>query len=204
MARNRSRRDDNQRRHLAYLAARLMAEEGVNDYAYAKQKAARQAGLADSQALPDNREIEAALREYQGLYQSEDQPRELRMLREVAVKVMREFASFRPVLVGAVLNGTANQFSEVTIQLFADDPKNLALFLLNRRYRFEEAEKRVRIGDDWVMVPQYYLEVDGAPVTLSVYGTGDERHAPAGRAEGDAPLRARLPEVEALLGASSA
>ena len=33
VGRNRSRRDDNLRRHLAYLAARLMAEDGVADYA---------------------------------------------------------------------------------------------------------------------------------------------------------------------------
>jgi hypothetical protein len=199
VGRNRSRRDDNQRRHLAYLAARLMAEEGVLDYAYAKQKAARQAGLADSCSLPDNREIEAALREYQGLYQSESQPEELRRLREVAVKVMREFAEFGPMLVGAVLSGTANQFSEVTLQLFADDPKSLALFLVNRRYRFEQGEKRVRIGDDWADVPQYYFEMDGAPVTLSVYARGDEHLAPRARPEADGPQRARLPEVEALL-----
>jgi hypothetical protein len=200
MARNRSRRDDNQRRHLAYLAARLMAEEGVTDYAYAKQKAARQAGLADTHALPDNREIEAALREYQGLYQSEDQARELRHLREVAVKAMREFAAFRPLLVGAVLNGTANQFSAVTLQLFADDPKSLALFLVNRRVRFEQAEKRVRMGDDWVSVPQFFLEVDGAPVTLSVYDPGDEHLAPGARGDAEGPQRARLAQVEALLG----
>jgi hypothetical protein len=200
LARNRSRRDDNQRRHLAYLAARLMAEEGVQDYAYAKQKAARQAGLADAHALPDNREIEAALREYQGLYQSDSQPAELRHLREVAVKVMREFADFHPLLVGAVLNGTANQFSEVTLQLFADDPKSLALFLVNRRHRFEQGEKRVRVGVDWVDVPQYFLEVDGAPVTLAVYATGDEHLAPRPRAEAEGPQRARLAEVEALLG----
>lgn len=200
MGRNRSRRDDNLRSHLAYLAARLMAEEGVQDYAYAKQKAARQAGLADSHILPDNREIEAALREYQGLYQSDNQPAELRQLREVAVKVMREFAQFRPMLVGAVLNGTANQFSEVTLQLFADDPKSLPLFLLNRRYRFEQGEKRVRVGDDWADVPQYFLEVDGAPVTLALYGGGDEHLAPRSRAEADGPQRARLAEVEALLG----
>ena len=199
MARNRSRRDDNQRRHLAYLAARLMAEEGVQDYAYAKQKAARQAGLADSHALPDNREVEVALREYQGLYQSDNQPVELRQLREVAVKVMREFAQFRPMLVGAVLNGTANQFSEVTLQLFADDPKSLPLFLLNRRYRFEQGEKRVRVGDDWADVPQYFLEVDGAPVTLALYGRGDEHLAPRARPEAEGPQRARLAEVEALL-----
>lgn len=199
MGRNRSRRDDNQRRHLAYLAARLMAEEGVQDYAYAKQKAARQAGLADSHALPDNREIEAALREYQGLYQSDNQPAELRQLREVAVKVMREFEQFRPMLVGAVLNGTANQFSEVTLQLFADDPKSLPLFLLNRRYRFEQGERRVRVGDDWADVPQYFLEVDGAPVTLALYSRGDEHLAPRARPEAEGPQRARLADVEALL-----
>lgn len=199
MARNRSRRDDNQRRHLAYLAARLMAEEGIADYAHAKQKAARQAGLADSQALPDNREVEAALREFQGLYQSESQPGELRRLREVAVKVMREFEAFSPLLVGPVLNGTANQFSEVTIQLFADDPKRLDLYLLNRRHRFEQSERRVRLGDGWAQVPRYHLEVDGAPVTLSVYAPGEERLAPRARPEADGPQRARLADVEALL-----
>jgi hypothetical protein len=198
----RSRRDENLRRHLAYLAARLMAEEGVQDYVYAKQKAARQAGLADSNALPDNREIEAALRDYQGLYQSENQPAELRQLREVALKAMRKFAEFRPMLVGAVLNGTANQFSEVTLQLFAEDHKSVALFLVNSRHRFEQAEKRIRIGDDWIDVPQFFLEVDGAPVTLAVYARGDEHLAPRSRQDVDGvPQRAGLADVEALLGA---
>ncbi len=176
-----------------------MAEEGIQDFAFAKQKAARQAGLADLHALPDNREIEAALREYQGLYQSEDQPGELRHLRAVAVKVMRDFAQFGPLLVGSVLNGTANQFSDVTLQLFADDPKYIALFLANRRCRFDQAEKRVRIGDDWVNVPQFLLEVDGALVTLAVYSRGDEHLVPGSRPEAEGPQRARLADVEALL-----
>lgn len=201
MGKNRSRRDDNLRRHLAYLAARLMAEEGVADYGTAKQKAARQAGLEDARLLPDNREIEAALREFQDLYQSDQQPGELRRLREVAVKVMRDFAAFRPLLVGAVLNGTANQFSEVTLQLFTDDPKALTLFLLNRRYRFEMAEKRVRIGDAWADLPLVQIEVDGAPVTLTVFSRDDERVAPRQRPDSDGPARARLEEVEALLAA---
>lgn len=201
MGKNRSRRDDNLRRHLAYLAARLMAEEGVADYGSAKTKAARQAGLLDARLLPDNREIEAALREFQDLYQSDSQPAELRRLREVAVKVMRDFASFRPVLVGAVLNGTANQFSEITIQLFTDDPKALTLFMLNRRYRFDMAERRVRIGDAWADLPQVQIEVDGAPVTLTVYSQDDERVAPRPKSDAEGPARARLEEVEALLAA---
>jgi len=46
----------------------------------------------------------------------------LRHLREIAVKVMRDFESFRPALVGSVLTGTASQFSDVNLQLFTDDP----------------------------------------------------------------------------------
>lgn len=201
MGKNRSRRDDNLRRHLAYLAARLMAEEGIADYGTAKQKAARQAGLVDANLLPDNREIEAALREFLGLFQGDQQPAELRRLREVAVQVMRDLAEFRPALVGAVLSGTANQFSEVALQLFTDDPKALTLFLLNRRYRFEMGEKRVRIGNAWATLPLVHLEVDGAPVTLTVYSRDDERVAPRQRGIAEGPGRARLDEVEALLGA---
>ena len=72
MGKPRSRRDMNLRLHIAYLAARLMAEDGGLDYGSAKSKAARQAGLADTNLLPDNHEIEAALREYQGLYQKDE------------------------------------------------------------------------------------------------------------------------------------
>ena len=203
MPKPRSRRDSNLRLHIAYLAARLMAEDGVADYATAKQKAARQAGLADAALLPDNSEIEEALREYQGLYQSEEQPGHLRFLREVAVKVMREFDDFRPVLVGSVLNGTAGQHSDVNLQLFTDDAKALSMFLLNKRYRFEEGTKSVRRGGKLEDVPQITLDVDDATVTLTVFDLGDERSTPRPRADAEGPQRAKLAEVEALLAASA-
>jgi hypothetical protein len=199
MAKARSRRDHNLRRQLAYIAARLMAEDGIADFGAAKWKAARQAGLEDANLLPDNQEIEAALREYQGLYQSEEQPAHLRRLREVAVKVMRDFSAFRPALVGSVLSGTAGQHSEVDLQLFTDDPKSLTLFLLNRRLRFEEGSRRMRRGEQVDEVPRFRLEVEGVVVTLTVLAQDDERVAPARRSP-DAPQRARLAEVEALLG----
>jgi hypothetical protein len=201
MSKSRSRRDNNLRLHLAYIAARMMAEDGVADYASAKWKAARQAGLSDANLLPDNQEIEAALRDYQALYQKDEQPGHLRRLREAAVKVMREFSDFRPALVGSVLSGTAGQYSDVNLQLFTDDPKALTLFLLNRGYRFEENNRRVRRGDQLDDVPHIRFEVDDTTVTLTVLGRDDERIAPRGRSDAAAPLRARLPEVEALLAA---
>lgn len=188
----------NLRLHIAYFAARMMAEDGVADFAAAKAKAARQAGLADANLLPDNQEIEAALREYQGLYQREEQPVHLRRLREVAVRVMREFAQFRPMLVGPVLSGTAGQHSEVNLQDFTDDPKVLQLFLLNRRLRFEETSRRFRRGDGWVEAPVIRLDLPDAVVSLTVLDPDDERRT--GRRDEEEPAqRARLADVEALL-----
>ena len=198
MPRQRSRRDANLRRQLAYSAARMIAEDGA-DYATAKQKAARQAGLADANLLPDNQEIEEALREYQEIYQKDDQPAHLRHLREVAVRVMREFEGFRPALVGAVLSGTAGQFSDVNLHLYTDDPKALSMFLLNKRYRFEEATRRVQRGGRFDEVPQISLEVDDVTVTMTVLDPDDERSAARLRADDESPVRARLAEVEALL-----
>lgn len=202
MPKSRSRRDNNLRLHIAYLAARLMAEDGVADYATAKQKAARQAGLGDAHQLPDNSEIEEALREYQDLYQKDEQPAQLRRLREVAVKVMREFVDFRPALVGSVLSGTAGQFSDVNLQLFTDDEKALTMFLLNKRYRFEEGSKSVRRGGRLDEVPRITIEVDDVAVTLTVLDPDDERSGARPRSVDEARKRARLADVEALLASS--
>jgi hypothetical protein len=199
MPKQRSRRDNPLRRHLAHQAARLIAVDGVADFAAAKWKAARQAGLSDANLLPDNAEIEEALREYQALYQSEDQPAHLRRLREIALKAMRELEAFRPALVGSVLSGTAGQHSDVNLQLFADDTKALTMYLVNHRRRFEEGTRRVRRGDQLVDVPHIRIEVDGVTVTLTVLDRDDERSAPRARVDDEPPQRARIAEVEALL-----
>ncbi len=200
MPKSRSRHDVNLRKQIAYMAARLMAEEGVADYGTAKNKAARQAGLTDANLLPDNQEIEEALRDYQELYQKDEQPAQLRHLREVALKVMREFEAFRPALVGSVLSGTANMHSDVNLQLFTDEPKSLTMFLLNKRYRFEEGSRRIRRGDHLDEVPLITLDVDDVIVTITVLDRDDERTPMRSRAEaGDAPSRARVADVEALL-----
>lgn len=200
--RNRSRRDDNLRRELAYLAARLVAEEGVTDFAFAKQKAARQAGLADARLLPDNREIEAALRDYQELFQSETQPDELRALREAALALMRRLADFRPALVGPVLGGTANQFSEITLQVFADDAKELALFLVNHRWVHEDDARPSR-GAHSAPTPLARVRVwcGETPALLQVFRPEDERRLVKTVGGDEAAARARIADLEAILAA---
>ncbi|MBX6393464.1 MAG: hypothetical protein IRY96_08310, partial [Burkholderiales bacterium] len=75
------------RARIAAAAARLMAEDGIEDYALAKRKAARQLGASDTQSLPANEEVEAELLAYQALYQGEEQRERIRRLRAIALEV---------------------------------------------------------------------------------------------------------------------
>src|SRR4249919_3559496 len=88
------------RARIAAAAARLMAEDGLEDFALAKRKAARQLGAEDTQSLPKNEEIEMALRAHQSLYQGEEQRERIQYLRQRALEAMRLLERFRPYLAG--------------------------------------------------------------------------------------------------------
>ena len=61
---------DDSRHLLAQEAARIMAEEGVRDFRFAKRKAAERLGFDPrSLHLPTNLEVEQALAEHQRLFQ---------------------------------------------------------------------------------------------------------------------------------------
>ena len=187
------------RSHLAYLAARLMAEDGIQDYATAKRKAARQAGAPDTRELPDNQEIEAALREYQTLYQADEQPEILRHLREVAVEAMEFLAEFNPQLVGSVLTGTATEHSDINLQLFADSSKEFEIFLLNKNIPYESGEKTFRIADKPTTIPVYRLAFSDVEVSVAVFGMDDQRLMKKSKADGSKIERAKLADVKALV-----
>lgn len=199
MARDNKPKQSQMRARIAAAAARLMAEDGIDDFALAKRKAARQLGAIDTQALPANEEVEAELRAYQALYQGDEQRARIRELRAVALDAMRSLAAFRPYLCGPVLKGTAGRYADIDLQLFPDDNKSVELFLVNRNVRYEVSETRHFCGDEPRSVPILRLEWQGIPVNAAVYAAKDERAAlkttPLGR-----PIeRAGIPAVVALL-----
>jgi len=153
----------------------MMAEDGIEDYALAKRKAARQLGAEDTQALPRNEEVEIELRAYQSLYQGEEQRERIRYLRNHALEAMRLLAQFRPYLSGPVLKGTAGRYGEIDLQLFTDDCKEVELFLLNRGVAYEVSEQRHFAGDRERPVSVLKLDWEGVPLKLAVYCTNDER-----------------------------
>ncbi len=150
-------RRDLMREQLAHQAAKLMAESGITDHAYAKRKAAKQLGASDTQHLPSNEEIDIALHSFRSLYQHASHPENLRQLREQALTTMRLFDEFHPYLTGSVLSGTAGEYSDINLVLFSDDEKAVLLFLLKHKIDFADGEWKARLGGRDETVPSYTL-----------------------------------------------
>ncbi len=131
-----NRRMESVKSEIAATAARLVVEEGL-EYGPAKRRAARQLGLAARTALPDNDELEDAVREYIDVFCADTQPRELQALRRLAMTWMERLAPFRPHLAGAVWHGTATRLSDIYLQLFCDDPKSAEIALIEHRVDYE-------------------------------------------------------------------
>lgn len=121
---------------IAHTTARLVVEEGL-EWGPAKRRALRQMGLPARTPLPDNDQVEAAVREYIQLFCADTQPRELRALRQLALVWMERMAAFRPHLAGAVWHGTATRLSDIYLQLFCDDPKSAEIALIDHRVDYE-------------------------------------------------------------------
>ena len=198
MTRNRPR-PNGMRAAIAAAAARIMAEGGIDNFALAKRKAARQLGASDAQSLPGNDEIEVELRNYLDLYQAEVHPDRIRDLRRIALSMMQELEEFSPYLTGPVLKGIAGPYSEIELQLFPDSSKDVEIFLLNRNIVFSSAEARRFSGDRARSISILELEWEGAPVKLSLFDSRDERITLKTTQVGKVMERAGIPEVSALL-----
>lgn len=188
----------NLRHSIAIQAARLIAEEGIEDFAFAKRKAARQLGIPERD-LPSNAEIEEALQAHRSLFRDEDDEERMIRMREAAVTVMRLLAPFRPYVTGTVLSGLGDAFSEVELEVFADSAKDVELFLLSKDVPYDHHEVR-KTGHD---APEAILlfECDEVPIRLYVFDHVAER-TPRRAHSGQIAERLRLEAFLSLLGSS--
>src|ERR1700694_19574 len=107
------------------MRARIMAEDGIEDFALAKRKAARRLGAAKAQALQGNDEVEAELRAYRALYKAEEHPLRIAELRRMAFDARRALERFNPCLPGPVLKGIAGRYAELELQRFPESAKDV-------------------------------------------------------------------------------
>ncbi len=192
------------REQIAQLAARLIAEDGIDDWGLAKKKAARTLGLADAHCLPTNVELEAALLEHQRIFDEDGQREELHWLRSQALDLMEVFERFDPHLAGPVLSGAIGKYPTIHLHLFTDDEKAIEWFLLKEAIPYDPSQRRVFIAGAASTVPCFELNVEGTDVHLLQF-TGEQRRQPLrltvdGRPmarAGRASLAAKLDETAA-------
>ncbi|HUO44114.1 MAG TPA: UDP-N-acetylmuramate--alanine ligase [Burkholderiales bacterium] len=177
-----------------------MAEDGIEDHALAKRKAARQIGAAGLQQLPDNGEIDIALKSYRMLY-CEGYADELRELRRRALAVMDGLARFNPHLVGPVLNGSAGRFATIQLQLFVDNTKDVEIELINCGVNYRNGASRLYCGKLSFEVPTLAFVEDGVDVCLILLSSRDLRCMVKSDMDGKPVERASRAAVAALVAA---
>ncbi len=193
-------RGDLLRGALAEEAARIMIEHGIDDYGFAKRKAAERMGVTDHAVLPKNTEIEEALASRQRLFAPDLHANGIAGMRRTAIDAMRLLAEFEPRLVGPVLAGTATPHSEIHLHLFADTPEAVLMTLMERGVRHRVAERRVKVlrGESQPF-PSVHFTSGEHDVDAVVFPRDFIRQPPFSPVDGKPMRRATRGEVEALI-----
>lgn len=188
------------RRRVAELAARIMADEGVEYYHLAKRKAADRLGIKAPREVPDNSEIANLLSTYQRLFQAQRQPRWLRAQREMALEAMRLLRRFDPMLAGPVLDGSAARQAMVCLHVFAETPEEVSYFLLEHAIPFTVHERTVRQNSrERTAYPCFRFMAGEVAIELVVFPPIFKRQAPLSPVDGKPMARANFAFVEALV-----
>lgn len=182
-------RNQQMRQRIAQVAAQLIIEHGIKDYALAKRKAARQLGVTSTNWLPGNDEIDSELRAYAALFEPETHEQDLEALRRQAVDVMASLARFQPILTGGVAQGIASRYSDIDLEVYADSSKEFEQFLLNGDIAFKSEERR---GGSF-----FTLFSEPADVKVHVLPVQSLQSAPRGG--GETRRRLTLDQVRQLL-----
>ena len=187
------------RRQTAELAARHMRESGL-DMAAARNKAARQLGVALREGHPDlpaRREIEQALGSQLDLYAGPGHADQLQQKRRAALEAMQFLHAFAPRLTGAVLDGTAQAHDPVILHLHADNPEEPGLFLHEQHLGAQLDHGRLHLVDgSHHDTPCWTLTVAGITFQLWVLPRCALRTPPANPVDGSAQHRASASQLQ--------
>ena len=204
MGRKTTNENDRARKVLAQEAARIIVEQGIEDYRVAKIKAAERLGMTERGSLPGNPEIEHAVSEHLELFGRESHLGLLRVLREAAISAMNLLAPFTPRLVGPVLHGTAAANSAVNLHVFSDSAELVAQTLQDSSVQYRVFERRLKSRRDQAdKFSAFRFIHDNSSIEATVFPVNGVRQAPISPVNGKPMRRADMNAVMELLGTDS-
>lgn len=191
---------DRARQMLAQEAARIIVEQGIEDYRVAKIKAAERLGMTEHGSLPGNSEIQEAVSQHLQLFGRESHYTLLQTLRRAALSAMDLLSPFTPRLVGPVLHGTASAISAVNLHVFCDTPELIALRLDENQLSYKSFERRLKSRRDQVQSFAGYRFIhDDSSIEATVFPVDGMRQAPISPVDGRPMKRADANAVLKLL-----
>jgi len=191
MPKKASNETDRARKILAQEAARIIVDQGIEDYRTAKMKAAERLGMTTRGSLPGNPEIEHAISEHLKLFGRESHLDLLRVLRQAALSAMGLLEAFTPRLVGPVLHGTAAANSAVNLHVFADDTEQVAKALADSGVQYRMYERRIKCRRDHTdTFSGFRFMHDNSPIEATVFPVDGMRQAPISPVNGKPMQRA--------------
>ena len=191
---------DRARQMLAQEAARIIVEQGIQDFRVAKNKAAERLGLRDRGSLPGNFEIQQAVGDHLKLFRGDAHFNLLQALRRAALSAMEILSPFSPRLVGPVLNGTAADNSAVNLHVFSDTPELIAMKLDENRLNYRPYERRLKSRRDRAETyAGYRFHHDDSSIGATVFPVDGMRQAPISPVDGRPMKRADEAAVRRLI-----
>lgn len=202
----RKQRSTELRQLLAHEAARLMYEEGVEQYFNAKRIAAKRLfGRGGDkkiryrpQDLPSNGEIREALQQFVELTEGDFGQQRLFAMRVIALETMNALSPFSPRLIGSVSTGHVRRGSDIDLHLFADNIEELETHIRQLGWRFKTKQVTIRVGSEYHDYTHIYC---GRifPIELSVYPYDDLRVTHRSSTDGKPIVRVKPSVLDNLI-----
>jgi len=184
---------------VAQEAARLICEHGLDDFRAAKQKAAEKLGLTNYGALPDNRQIEAAVAERNRIFAADIHQSPLAQIRRSAISIMLDLECFRPRLVGSVLSGNITEHSGIELHLFTDTSESVGMHLNEHGFSHSSAFKRLKFRKNIIeQFPAHRFYVDDFSVEATIFPEQKLKQAPLSPLDGRPMQRGKIRDLELL------
>ncbi|HEV7632055.1 MAG TPA: hypothetical protein VGO41_03630, partial [Steroidobacteraceae bacterium] len=126
--------------------------------------------------------------------------RSLLRQRRAALSAMQLLEPFQPRLVGPVLTGSATEYADVQLHVFADPAEAVYIRMLDRHIEHEVIERRVKMqADRQLALPGMRFALDDETIDVAIFPCDGIRQAPASPVDGRPMRRADAAEVQELV-----
>ena len=183
---------------MAKEAARLLYIGASEEYMHAKEQAARSLVLT---SMPSNYEVAIELDLIAQEYEGEERNRLLNAMREDAISIMKVLAGYNPILTGSVWRGTARKGSDIDINVYSSEPKDVEAHLVKNGYKVVKSEEMKAVkGGRTINSKHLSIQLTKGPMAEVIVRPVEERSTEE-RCEiyGDLKRGLTLSELEKLM-----